>query len=202
MTVIATTYEAEHRQHDRQRRARRTGTWRRRRGTCTGKNTMTVVIVEASTGSATSSAPSRAACSRALAVREVAVDVLQHHDRVVDQPADRQREAAERHHVDRRAVRRYSPKAAARIDSGIDRKIANVDLKLPRKSRITSEASTAAERRLVLQALDRVTDVARLVEDGFELHAVRAARRSSAGASRTPSTTAIVLALPCFSTGT
>ena len=37
------------------------------------------------------------------------------------------------------------PKAAARIESGIDRKIASVDLKLPRKSRITSEASTAAE---------------------------------------------------------
>ena len=40
---------------------------------------------------------------------------------------------------------RNRPNAAARIESGIDTKIASVERKLPRKSRITSEASTAAD---------------------------------------------------------
>ncbi len=37
------------------------------------------------------------------------------------------------------------PNAPAKIDSGIDRKIATVERKLPRKMRIISEASTAPE---------------------------------------------------------
>jgi len=38
---------------------------------------------------------------RRLAHREVALDVLDHHDGVVDQPPDRERDAAERHEVER-----------------------------------------------------------------------------------------------------
>ena len=70
----------------------------------TGKKTMQVVIVDARTGRATSSAPSRAAAKRFLAFRQMAIDVLQHDYRVIDQPAYGKRETAKRHDVDGRAV--------------------------------------------------------------------------------------------------
>ena len=70
---------------------------------------------------------------------------------------------------------RYIAKPAARIDSGIERKIATVDWKLPRKSRITSEARIAASAASCSRLCNGVADVARLVEDRVELHAIRQA---------------------------
>ncbi len=116
----------------------------------TRKNTMQVVTVEAaSTGSATSSAPSRAACAGSSPSSKWRIDVLQDHDRIINQAADCQRvEAAQGHDVDGRAAHSQNrPKAPARIESGIDRKIAPAwNGELPKKIRIISvEASTAPE---------------------------------------------------------
>ena len=70
-----------------------------------GTKTMQMQSVETNAGIAICCAPSRIAGSSVLALLEVPVDVLDRHRRVVDQDADREREAAERHDVDRLAER-------------------------------------------------------------------------------------------------
>jgi hypothetical protein len=67
----------------------------------TGANTATIVDVVASTASPISAVPSAAAHSGGLALLEVAMDVLDHHDRVVDEQADREAERQHRHLVER-----------------------------------------------------------------------------------------------------
>ena len=198
MTVIATTYDASIESTTASASAlnRYFATPNRN---ITGKNTMIVVIVEASTGSATSLAPSRAASHGRLAFRQMAIDVFEHDRRVVDQTADREREAAQRHDVDSRAAH-HRPKAPARIDSGIDRKIANVERKLPRKIRIISEARTAPETA----SCSRLSIAARTYVSWpkIALTFIPLGRPAIVGSRcSTPSTTAIVLALPCFITG-
>ena len=62
-----------------------------------------VVMVETRIGIATSCAAASTACRAICPDAEVAVDVLELDDRVVDQPADAEREAAEREDVERLA---------------------------------------------------------------------------------------------------
>ena len=70
-----------------------------------GTNTATIANVVAITASPISSVPSRAAVHVVLAHRQVAHDVLAHHDRVVDQEADAQRQRHQRQEVEREAER-------------------------------------------------------------------------------------------------
>ena len=65
-----------------------------------GTKTMQMASVETSAGVAICAAPSRMACSISLPCFEVAVDVLDLDGGVVDQDADRQRQAAQGHDVD------------------------------------------------------------------------------------------------------
>ena len=74
---------------------------------------------------------------------EVPVRVLQADDRAIDQRADRQREPGQRHHVDRVARWRTGRPTAARTEIGIVITAIAVIRHWPRKSRITSEQSTA-----------------------------------------------------------
>ena len=60
----------------------------------TGRSTAIVVSVEASTGSATAFVPSSAAWYAVEAAAPVAMDGLEHDDRVVDQPAHGERQPA------------------------------------------------------------------------------------------------------------
>ena len=60
-----------------------------------------VVMVETRIGIATSCAASSTACLAILPVPQVAMDVLQLDDRVVDQPPDAERQPAEREDVER-----------------------------------------------------------------------------------------------------
>ena len=69
----------------------------------TGKKTTMVVMVETKIGMATSWAAASTACLPVLPQREVPVDVLELDDRVVDEPPDAEREAAEREDVERLA---------------------------------------------------------------------------------------------------
>ena len=92
------------------------------------------------------------------------------------------------------------PNAPARIESGIDRKIATVERKLPRKIRIISEARTAPEAA----SCSRLSIAARTYEScpKIALTFIPFGRPAIfLIACPTPSTTAIVLALPCFITG-
>src|SRR5271167_4077533 len=81
----------------------------------TGKKTITVVSVEASTASESST---RRPMASAKPPRVMMLMVW---------------------------LLKYRPKAPARIESGIERRIAKVERKLPRKIRIISDASTAPE---------------------------------------------------------
>ena len=65
-----------------------------------GRNTATVVSVVAVIAPATSRGPLRDRRPAVLAHRAVAVDVLEHDDRVVDDPPDGDREAAQGHDVE------------------------------------------------------------------------------------------------------
>ena len=140
MTLIATMYEAAIDNTTASARAlnRYLATPNRN---MTGKNTMQVVMVEASTGSATSSAPSRAACIGSLPCSRWR---LMFSSTTTESSTRRPIARAKPPRVMMLIVEpfRYRPNAPARIDSGIERKIANVERKLPRNIRIISEAST------------------------------------------------------------
>ena len=110
----------------------------------TGKNTMMVVSVEASTGSATSSAPSCAACVGLLPASRCR---LMFSSTTTESSTSRPMASAKPPSVITLIVDPFmnSPKAAARIESGIERKMPNVERKLPRKSRIISDARMAPD---------------------------------------------------------
>ena len=97
-------YGREHREHDRlgQRNkqiARHAGEKEHRH-----KHDADATSVETNAGTAICGAPSRMACSSSLP-SQIAVDVLNRHRRVIHQDADRQRQSAQRHDVDRLAQR-------------------------------------------------------------------------------------------------
>ena len=102
-TVIATKYEA----NSDSTTARASAVNRNRltpyRKT-TGKNTMAVVSVAASTGKRNLLATFLCGNVWRFAHFHVAEDVLQHHHRVVDQTRERQRQPAQDHRVDRAAA--------------------------------------------------------------------------------------------------
>ena len=81
---------------------------------------MQMQSVETNAGIVICWAPSRIARLELLALLQVPVDVLDRHDRVVHQDADGEREAAERHDVDRLAEGAAGTMIEARMDSGID----------------------------------------------------------------------------------
>jgi Xaa-Pro aminopeptidase len=74
---------------------------------------------------------------------QMALDVLDDDGAVVDQDADRQRETAERHGVERLPAAVHHQHAVM-IDSGMDARMMRVSRQLPRKSRIISAVSPAA----------------------------------------------------------
>ena len=72
----------------------------------TGKNTTAVVRVAASTGKATSRPPFSAATTGVFAEFQMPVDVFEHHDGVIDQSRQCQRQPAQHHAVDGAAAER------------------------------------------------------------------------------------------------
>ena len=89
---------------------------------------------------------------------------------VVHQQADRQRQPAQRHQVDRSARSANSPAMPAKIDSGIDTETISVLRQLPRNTRIISETRIdeiiASRTTLVIGRADehRLVEVERQVE--------------------------------------
>ena len=66
----------------------------------TGTNTMQIDSVETNVGTAICDAPSSTALHQRLPHRQIAMRILDLHRRIVHQDADRQRQPAQRHHVD------------------------------------------------------------------------------------------------------
>ena len=118
-----------------------------------------------------------------LALLEVIVDVLDGHRRIVDQDADRQRKAAQRHDVDGLAEAPTRQAIEARIDSGIDSEMISVLRQLPRNSRIISPVSAAAITASRTTPVDRRAHEQRLIADRLDLQRRRAGSRESAAAS-------------------
>ena len=75
-------------------------------------NTAISTAVVAMIGPVTSAIALRAACERRQARLELALDVLDHDDRVVDDEADRQHHAEQAQHVEREAAASASPPAS------------------------------------------------------------------------------------------
>ena len=111
-----------------------------------------------------------------LALLEMPVDVLDRHGRVVDEDADREREAAERHDVERLAERATSSAIAPSTDSGIE--IAMITRRAPAAEE--QQDHDAGQRRrddaFERDALDRRAHEQRLVVDRRDLEIVRQRR--------------------------
>ena len=75
--------------------------------------------------------------------RQIAMDVLDFHRRIVHQNADCERQPAQRHHVDR-VAHRFKMMSDVRIESGIEMQTISVLRQLPRNSRIIKPVRTAA----------------------------------------------------------
>jgi hypothetical protein len=89
----------------------------------------------------------------------VAFDVLQHHDRVVHDPADGDGERAQGEHVERVVATPQSRCSATITDSGMDTAVTSVDRTDSRKNRITSTAITRPSRPSVVRpSIDRSTN--------------------------------------------
>ncbi len=105
-----------------------------------GRNTATVVRVEDVTAPATSLTAVRIGLRALLAVAEVPLDVLQDHDRVVDDAADGDGERAEGQHVERVGRASTARSAPATTDSGIEIAVTRVERTDGRKTRMTRTA--------------------------------------------------------------
>ena len=116
-----------------------------------------------------------------LALLQVPVDVLDRHRRVVHQDADRERQAAERHDVDRLAERAEDDDRV-RIDSGIETAMMTVLRQLPRNTRIISAVRHGGDHRLADHALDRGADEQRLVGELPDLELRRQPGRDAVAA--------------------
>ena len=136
----------------------------------TGKNTVTTVIDEAMTAPVICAVPpSRRVLGRHPRAQK-AGDVLDDDDRVVDDEPDRQRQAAERHHVQRLA---QGVRDEQRPEDGDGQRDGDDQHRAPRvqEQQDDQDGEDGAVDRRVLERRDRVEDELALVEEGGEPHA-------------------------------
>ena len=141
-----------------------------------GRNTATVVSVEAVTAPATSLTAVRMASRlRLRRTGQMSFDVLQHHDRVVDHPADRDGQAAQGEQVERVVA---DPQRDQRDDHA-DRDRDRGDQGGPdrqQEDQDHQDGEGQAQQALGGQAADRLLDLGRLVEDDLQLAPPSSAR--------------------------
>ncbi len=127
----------------------------------------------AATASPISSVPSCDAAQVVLSHLDVADDVLAHHDGVVDQDADGQRQSQQRHGVQGKAEGPHAMKLAS-TDTGSARPVITVERHEFRKRKTTSTVSSAPSiSASCTLATARLTRCARVLHD-LELHLLRA----------------------------
>ena len=149
----------------------------------TGTKTMQMQSVETNAGVAISRRAVEDRADDRLLLRHVAVDVLDLDRRVVDEDADGERHAAERHDVERLARAHARTMIETRIESGIETTTMSVLRQLPRKRRsmsAVSPAAMAASFTTPSTAARTKTDWSKSERD---LELLRQARRASSAAS-------------------
>src|ERR1019366_1659935 len=107
--------------------------------------------------------------ARFLSLGEVAVNVLQHDRRVIDQAFDREREAAQRHDVDGRAVHQQ-PKRAGQYREWYGQEDREGRAEAPEENQDHQRGEHRAGNRLVLERVDGIANIRSLAEDRLELH--------------------------------
>ena len=86
--------------------------------------------------------------SRGFAQFQVAKDIFQNDDGVVDQARKSQGQASQNHRVDRTAAKEETMKVAS-AERGMERKTASVARKLPRKTRIINAGENEPDGTLM-----------------------------------------------------
>ena len=135
-----------------------------------GARTRSVQRLATSSGMATSLAPRNAASSGVGAQAQVPVGVLQADDRAIDHRPDRQRKPGQRHDVDR--IARGVKPDQRRQDRDRDRQ--HGDDRHPPLAQEQQDHQRAEDRpqhAFFHQALDRMADIDRLVQDHFQVDA-------------------------------
>ena len=107
-----------------------------------------------------------------------AEDVLEHHDRVVDDDADHQHQRQHGHAVEREVERPHHAERRDRPRPGSRRAAMIVERQLRMNASTTRQARIAAQHQVQVDLVQRRVDVARLVADDLEL-----ARRAAAAAA-------------------
>ena len=111
-----------------------------------GTNTAISTSEIAITAVPTSSMVRCAAALGSIARGDVALDVLDHDDRIVDDDADRQHQAEQRQHVEREAERRRARRSVPISDTGIAT-IGTIAMRQDcRKTMMTMTTSTIASK--------------------------------------------------------
>ena len=140
----------------------------------TGTNTATMDNVVAMTARPISEEPSREACIGGSPFLHPAVDVLEHHDGVVDQNADREGQSEHGHDVQREPKRLDEGKSRddrRRQGHGADQRASHAS----EEDKDNEHSQHGPEPERYLDILDRTADELGLVEGDIEMHALRAA---------------------------
>ena len=148
---------------------------------------------------ATSRTARRIDCHLVGVADVVALDVLDHDDRVVDDAADRDRERAEGEDVERVAERLDADERDQHARRDRDRR----DERRAHRQQEDEDhehGEEEAEQALLGERLDRLLDVRRLVEDDRERRRRRGSSSRSGSAASTPCDTSTVLAAGSFVT--
>jgi hypothetical protein len=124
------------------------------------------------------------------------VRVLDLNRGVVHQDSNRQRQAAQRHHVDGLAQKQLRIQSDVRIESGMEMQTIRVLRQLPRNSRIIRAGKTGGNQRLAQNALDRGADEDRLIASATTFSSGVTLARMPGSAAFTALTMESVDALP------
>src|SRR5208282_532488 len=106
---------------------------------------------------------------RFLAFRQMAIDVLEHNHRVIDQPAYRKREAAKCHDIDSRAID-IEPKPAGQNGKWNRQKNRKGRSEATEKYKNHERGQNRTGYGLMFQTSYRLPDVDGLVENSFQFH--------------------------------
>ena len=148
-----------------------------------------------------SRAPFERRLARAHAVLDVAIDVLHHHDGVVDHEADRDGQRHQRQIVEAEAEQIHHRGGAQQRQRHRRRPGSRWRGRCAGTAKITITTSADGQRERELDVVHRGADGLRAVDDGVDLHRRRDRRAASRGsAALIWSTVSITLAPGCLNT--
>ena len=134
-------------------------------------------------GPTSSRAASIAAWNGALPVVQMPLDVLHHHDRVVDHQADREHDREQRQQVDREAGHQHQEDRADERDRNRDDRDDHRARNDPRNRKMTTMTMSSVSVSVAEHFVDRVLDVFGRVVRNADLHPGRQLRLDRRDAS-------------------